>query len=167
MVLIFAVFISWLISVLIRSISKPSAKAPIFAMITSVCFAILIYLFYSPTLKIVVPKGYSGDVKLILSRDDENILTVDGNGIGYINRWTYNKTYSVPKVTDTEGNDVTSHCIWFANNTFWARGSFTTSRHPGQIRFLSFKINQDTTAKTIPDVDISLMVDLHKAIIER
>ena len=63
-------------------------------MIITVGFFAYHYHLYSPTLKIIVPDGYTGEVNLVLSNVDKNILTLDNNAIGYLTKWTFNKTYS-------------------------------------------------------------------------
>jgi hypothetical protein len=67
----------------------------------------------SPTLKIIVPENYTGQVSLIKSNVTENILTVDSNGIGYLNKWTFNKLYSKPIVVGENGKDLTKQCVGF------------------------------------------------------
>lgn len=75
--------------------------------------------FYSPTLKIIVPNNYSGEINLVLANIDENILNIDENGIGYVNEWTFNKTYRRPIVFDRNGNDLSKQLKGFNNLIFW------------------------------------------------
>jgi len=75
--------------------------------------------FYSPTLKIIVPNNYTGEINLVLANIDENRLNIDENGIGYINEKTFNKTYTKPVVTDRSGNDLSKQLKGFNNLIFW------------------------------------------------
>ena len=61
-------------------------------MIVTLSFVGFHYQLFSPTLEIRVPNGYVGEIDLVLSVVDENMLTVDSNGIGYLNSWTFFKT---------------------------------------------------------------------------
>jgi len=57
-------------------------------------------------LKIIVPESYTGQVILIKSNVKNNILTVDTNGIGYLNEWTFNKLIIKPIVVDEKGKNL-------------------------------------------------------------
>lgn len=85
---------------------------------------------------IKVPNGYKGEINLVLSNVKENILTVDSNGIGYVNEWTFNKTYSRPIVEQLDGKNLDKNLIGFNSSTFFGKsiGNGTS------IRSLSFKI---------------------------
>ena len=76
--------------------------------------------YYSPTLKVIVPNNYTGEINLVLANIDENILEVDKNGIGYVNEWTFGKTYRKPKVFDQNGNDLSAQLKGFNNLIFWS-----------------------------------------------
>ncbi len=102
-------------------------------------FAVFYYQLYSPTLKIVVPENYSGQVSLIKSNVTENILTVDSNGIGYLNEWTFNKLYSKPIVVDANGKDLTKQCVGFNPSTFFGLGTSTSTEKNKEIKSLSLK----------------------------
>lgn len=97
------------------------------------------YQLYSPTLKIIVPEGYAGEISLVLSNVDHNILTVDSNGVGYVTKWTFNKTWSQPDVYTTSGKKINKQCVGFNPTTFWALSKFCCV--DGKvIRSLSFDI---------------------------
>ncbi|WP_146173564.1 hypothetical protein [Pontibacter mucosus] len=111
----------------------------LFSVATAVSFLIFHYYLYSPTLKITVPKGFNGEVTLVLSEVDDNILTVDSNGIGYINQWTFNKTYTQPIVVDAEGSNINGRLASFNPSTFWAKGK-TCCLQGKEINTLSFEV---------------------------
>ncbi|WP_231367626.1 hypothetical protein [Gillisia sp. JM1] len=112
----------------------------IYFTITAISFAIFHYQLYSPTLKIVVPENYIGQISLVKSNVTENILTVDSNGIGYLNEWTFNKLYSKPIVFDKSGKDLTEQCVGFNPSTFFGLGTSASSEKRKEIKSLSFEI---------------------------
>jgi hypothetical protein len=106
MVLLGVILVSLFITTIVIFVFKRYTFLTIFAIITSIIFIVMNYYWYSPTLKVIVPKNYRGQVVLVLSNVPHNILTVDSNGIGYITKWTFDKTYTVPSVIDQEGNKL-------------------------------------------------------------
>ena len=109
-----------------------------------IILGISIYKLYSPTLKIIVPENYYGEVNLTLSNLSHNELNIDKNGIGYITKWTFEKTYTKPKVYDTKGRNLEKYLLSYDNNKFW--GKSIGSRNT--IKSLSFEIAKDTLQKT-------------------
>lgn len=122
---------------------KKASFLTILFFTTTICFSIFHYQLYSPTLKIKVPNGYRGEVNLVLSNVKENILTVDSNGIGYITEWTFNKTYSRPKVEQVDGKNLDKYLVGFNPSTFFGKsvGDGNT------IKSLSFKIVPNNHSK--------------------
>ena len=89
---------------------------------------------------IKVPNGYKGEINLVLSNVKDNILTVDSNGIGYLNEWTFNKTYSRPIVQQLDGKNLDKNLVGFNPSTF-----FGTSIDVGNsLKSLSFEIVPDS-----------------------
>jgi len=136
MLLLVVLVVCLIITAVLKLIFKRSTFLTLFAIVTTVTFLTSFYYLYSSTLKIVVPKGYTGSVTLVLSNLDENILTLDTNGVGYINKWTYEKTYTPPIVIDNEGNRLNKQCVGFNPSTFWAKGYSTSTEHPDKIYYL-------------------------------
>ena len=91
---------------------------------------------------IKVPNGYRGEINLVLSNVKENILSVDSNGIGYINKWTFNKTYSRPIVEQVDGKNLDNNLVGFNPSTFLGKrkSSDTNGR---EIESISFEIVPD------------------------
>jgi hypothetical protein len=106
---------------------------------TSICFSAFHYQLYSPTLKIVVPNGYRGEINLFLSNVDENILTVDRNGVGYLTEGAFDRTYLRPIVKQVDGTNLDEYLIGFNPSTFFGkRKSCCVGKR--EIQSLSFKI---------------------------
>jgi hypothetical protein len=129
-----------IITLLVNMIFKQNSFSTIFTIVATIAFTASHYYLYSPTLKIIVPKGYAGPVTLVLSNVKENILALDSNGIGYINKWTFEKTYTQPIVVDNEGNKLDEQLVGFNPSTFWTRGYATSSEHPDKIDYKTFEI---------------------------
>ena len=111
----------------------------IFFITTTISFVAFHYYLYSPTLTIKVPNGYEGEINLVLSNMNNNILTVDSNGIGYLNEWTFNKTYSRPIVEQLDGKNLDKNLVGFNSSTFFGK----SIGDGNSIRSLSFKIVPD------------------------
>lgn len=123
----------------LKLILKKTSFLTIFSITTTISFLVFHYQLYSPTLTIIVPNGYKGEINLVLSNADENMLTVDSNGIGYLTEWTFNKTYSRPIVKQLDGKDLDNNLVGFNPSSF-----FGTSIGGGNsIKSLSFEIVPD------------------------
>ncbi|MCW3075146.1 MAG: hypothetical protein JWP69_2215 [Flaviaesturariibacter sp.] len=138
-VLIFCLVLSFFIKQFLQTYSFLS----FFFITTSIALIAFHYQLYSPTLKIVVPDGYTGEVNLVLSNVDENILTIDSNGIGYLNKWTFNKLYSKPEVYTVSGKNIDSLCVGFNPSTFFGFSKFCCVDKK-IIRSKSFDISVDS-----------------------
>ena len=79
-------------------------------VVGTVALILIIYLmfklFYPTKLTITVPKNYQGQITLVLSNVNKDILKVDENGIGYITKQTFEKARSKPIVVETDGTNV-------------------------------------------------------------
>lgn len=95
-------------------------------VVGAVALILIIYLmfklFYPTKLTITVPKGYQGEINLVLSNVNKDILEVDENGIGYITKETFDKKHSKPIVLEEDGTDVSDKSVGFNSSAFWAIG---------------------------------------------
>ena len=123
-VLIGVLILCLIISLIAKLVFKSLSFLTLLAIITTIAFIGFHYYLYSPTLKIIVPNGYTGTINLVLSNVDNNILTVDSNGIGYLNKWTFEKTYIKPIVQQINGQNLDSNSIGFNTSTFWGYSKF-------------------------------------------
>jgi len=142
---------------ILRLVFKQTSFWAILFITTTISFLALHYQLYSPTLTIKVPNGYKGEIHLILSNVKDNILTVDSNGIGYLNEWTFNKTYSRPIVEQFDGKNLDKNLVGFNPSTF-----FGTSISGGNsIKSLSFEIVPDSVLgqKQYYSVDLTKYVN--------
>lgn len=153
-----------MVSGILRLIFKKISFLTIFSITTAISFAAFHYQLYSPTLTIKVPNEYNGEINLILSNVTDNILTVDSNGIGYLNEWTFKKTYTKPIVEQLDGKNLDKNLVGFNPSTFWAKGVFTSSGSKIKIQTLSFKIDSDEklSEKRYKNPDLLELVDKSK-----
>lgn len=151
------------LSLLLKLLVKNYSFSILYFITISVAFIAYHYHLYSPTLRIIVPDGYTGEVNLVLSNVDENILTLDSNGIGYVNKWTFNKTYSQPDVFTTSGQKINDRCVGFNPSTFWGFGKFCCVNGK-VIKSKSFEIafNNQDISKQFYGKGFSQFVDTKK-----
>lgn len=147
---------------ILRLIFKRISFLTIFSITTAISFLVFHYQLYSPTLTIIVPNGYRGEINLVLSNVDDNVLTVDSNGIGYVNKWTFNKTYSRPIVKQLDGENLDNNLVGFNPSTFWAKGENSSSAFDFKLETLSFEILTDEKQKKNTDVDLFKVIDATK-----
>ena len=133
---------------------------------TSISFLAFHYQLYSPTLTIKVPNGYRGEINLVLSNVKDNILTVDGNGIGYLNEWTFNKTYSRPIVEEIDGTNLNEYLVGFGEATFFGKGK-TCCVGKREIQSLSFTIGTKPGLEDeyFPSKSLTEVVDKSKTVL--
>jgi hypothetical protein len=127
---------------LLRLLFKHISYFALFSITTTISFLAFHYQLYSPTLTIKVPNGYKGEINLVLSNVDNNILTVDTNGIGYLNKWTFNKTYTKPIVIQQDGKQLHKNLVGFNPSTFFSKGK-SCCVNGQEIESLSFEIVPD------------------------
>lgn len=159
-ILVGGLILTWLT----KLISKRLPFWTVYFTITAIAFAVFHYQLYSPTLKIVVPENYTGEINLVKSNVSENILTVDSNGIGYLNEWTFNKLYSKPIVVDVNGKDLSQQCVGFNPSTFFGLGTSSSSENDKEIKSLSFEIvpKEKIGEKQYYHTDLTKLVDREK-----
>ncbi|WP_400191815.1 hypothetical protein [Hymenobacter sp. B81] len=153
-----------LLTGIMRLLFKRTSFLAIFFITTTISFIAFHYQLYSPTLTIKVPNGYKGEINLVLSNVDENILTVDSNGIGYLTEWTFNKTYTRPKVEQIDGKNLDAYLIGFNPSTFFGkRKSCCIGKR--EVHSLSFKIGTkpDMNDEYFPGRNFTEILDTNKA----
>lgn len=145
MIMVALVVSSLIMSGVLKLVFKRTSFFMVLCFVVSISCMFFIIRLHSPALTIIVPKGYEGQVSLILSNVDKNILAVDSNGIGYINKQTFDKTYTKPVVLETDGTNISNQSVGFNPSTFWAEGTFSAAStfkntDTVKIQFLSFEI---------------------------
>jgi hypothetical protein len=153
----------FLIALLLKSIIKRYSFLTLYLILISISFIAYHYQLYSPTLKIIVPDGYVGQINLVESNVDQNILRLDSNGIGYLNKWTFNKLYLPPEVYTTSGKNIINLCVGFNPSVFFGVSKFCCVNGK-VIRSKSFDIAIDSTytAKHFYSKGFSQFVDTRK-----
>ncbi|MDW5290556.1 hypothetical protein [Formosa sp. PL04] len=137
MILSIILFGSLIIGLIIKAIFKHYSFKTLLLSLFTICSVIGIFYLHKPTYDIIVPENYIGEVNLILSNVKENRLILDENGIGYINKVTFNKTFN-PKIIQN-GIEINERTVGFNPSTFWAI-SKTTTKNGKEIKALTFEI---------------------------
>jgi hypothetical protein len=135
--------VSFIITVLLKLFIRKRSFTALLLLNLTILFAFFHYYFYSPTLEIVVQDGYYGEISLIKSNTERNILTVDNEGIGYLTKWTFNKTYARPTVFDKSGRNLDKNLVGFNPSTFFGTGK-TCCVGGKQFESMSFEIVPDS-----------------------
>lgn len=130
---------------IIKAVFRKTSFLVVLCSIVSIASMFFVFKYYSPTITIVVPKGYTGRISLILSNVDKDILNVDSNGIGYITKQTFDKVYTEPKVYESDGTNINEQCVGYNPSTFWGGGEFSTIatsnvKSSQKIQFKSFEV---------------------------
>ena len=160
LILIGGLILTWLT----KLITKKLPFWTVYFSLTPIAFAVFHYQLYSPTLKIVVPENYTGQVSLIKSNVTENILTLDSNGIGYLDEWRFNQIYSKPIVVDVNGKNLEEQLVGFNNSSFFGVGTSTTLENQSEIKSKSFEIVPEDKKgeKQYYHTNLSKLVDKEK-----
>lgn len=160
LILIGGLLVTWLTKLILKDLQFWT----FYYILTIMAFGFFHYQIYSPTIKIIVPENYTGEVNLIRSNVTENMLTLDTNGIGYLNEWTFNHLYSKPIVVDENGKNLTEQCVGFNPTTFFALGTTTTAENQRVIKSLTFDIvpEDKIDEKQYYNTDLTKLVDKEK-----
>jgi len=118
---------SMVLSQLLQIVFRKNSFFTIYAIVISLAFVTFHYRLYSPTLEIVVPNGYHGEVKFIYSEKRGDVLTIDSNGIGYLGDWTFSHTYTKPIVKQANGKDLKKNLKGYNGSSFWSRSTLHSS----------------------------------------
>lgn len=124
---------------ILKLIFKFTSFLTLYSITTTISLLIFHYQLYSPTLKIIVQNDYVGEINLIRSNVEKNILIIDSNGVGYLNEWTFKKTYTKPIVERVNGKRLDAELIGYNPSAFWVRVK-SCCLHGRNIESMSFKI---------------------------
>ena len=154
--------VCFILTSIIKLFFKKIPFFTLYSISTALCFIAFHYTLYSPKLTITVPRNYVGEVVLVLSNVESNILTIDSTGIGYVNETTFNNTYVEPTVVDVDGKELNRNCVGFNPSTFWAKGESSDGKT--KIETLSFEIvsNDKLGQKQHYNADLFKSVDKTK-----
>ncbi len=147
-----------ILTAILNRVFKAKSFLTIFFLTTTIGFTYFHYKLYSPTLTIVVPTNYSGEVDLVLANVSNNILTLDTNGIGYIDQWTFDKTYTRPIVIDQDGNNLDSLLAGFNPTSFWSVGKSCCIDNQ-EFRTKGFKIKSRTNENAFKFRNLSDLIN--------
>lgn len=158
---------SCIITAVIKAVFKKASSFFVLCLVVSISSVICLLKLYSPVLTVSVPKGYRGEVTLVLSNLQKDNLNIDSNGVGYITKSTFENVYSKPIVKESDGTDISSQAIGFNPSTFWAKGNISNAAQESSVinvKFVSFKIvpKKDAVYKQQQRPDLLTVIDMSK-----
>lgn len=98
--------VSFGLGIVVKKILNSKWQALTFASIFVIIFCSIFYIIeYRPVYTVVIPEGYVGEVKLLVSDEKENDFFINNYGIGYIDRKTFDEGF-YPKIVKGD-SDIT------------------------------------------------------------
>jgi hypothetical protein len=140
-------FIALLIGYLTKVMLNSGWHTMTFAalIMTGICLAFYARQF-KPSYKIVVPDNYVGEVRLLVSHENQNDFEVNSFGIGYITQNLYKNGFR-PKVIKG-GLDISDHVSGYSTGSYE-----TTSGSKLSFDYLSFEIPGKKEVTELIDFD--------------
>ena len=147
------VIISLVVGFLTKALLKSGWHTLTFTSLTMTVICLTFYASqYKPSYIILVPDKFVGEVKLLVSNENENDFKVNDFGIGYINQKTYKSGF---RPTIIKGGQNISKQI-----TGYSTGSYaTTSSSNLSLDYLSFEISKKIDSAFVIDFDSLLKLN--------
>ena len=148
-----AFIVSLVVGFLTKALLKSSWHTLTFTSLTMTVICLTFYASqYKPSYKILIPDKFVGEVKLLVSNENENDFKVNNFGIGYINEKTYKSGF---RPTIIKGGQNISKQI-----AGYSRGSYaTTSSSNLSFDYLSFEILKNADSAFVIDFDSLLKLN--------
>jgi|GEM_PF-1640276 len=142
--------VSFLLGLVTRLLSKSNWTKLTFTALFAGLFCVAFYISeYKPTRKITVSNSFSGQARLLLSKDDKDKFELNEYGIGYVSESTYRQGFK-PRV-EKNGKDITNEII--RSLSF---GSMTNEAIDGKIigpySYLGFIVPGQSTDSSSSDL---------------
>ena len=140
--------VSFLLGLATKYLIKNTWSKLTYTAIFTGLFCIAFYISeYVPTRTIIVADSFSGEVRLLLSKDDKDNFELNEYGIGYVSESTYRQGFR-PKVVKA-GKDITNDII--RSMTFGSLAHATIDgKVIGPYKYLSFRVPGQST-DTLPN----------------
>jgi len=128
------ILVSFILGYLLKIIIKSEWNILTLASIIVIIICSIFYASqYRPTHKVIIPKNFSGEVKLFVSNEKVNDFKINNFGVGYIDRETFDKGF-YPKIIK-ENNDITDQV------KLYSKGSWVTIQTTNySFEYLTFVI---------------------------
>jgi len=142
--------VSFLLGLATKYLVKSSwTKLTFTAIFTGLICGIFYVSEYTPTHKIIVADTFSGQVRLLLSKDDKDSFELNEYGIGYVSESTYRQGFR-PKVAK-HGKDITDE---IARSLSFGSMTQTTidGKNIGPYSYLSFVVPGQPTDSLSNDI---------------
>jgi hypothetical protein len=97
---------SFALGYMAKKVMNSKWQSSTFAAIFVIIFCSIFYIIqYKPIYRIVIPKSYAGEVRLLVSNEKENDFFINKYSIGYIDKKTFDEGF-YPKIIKGN-NDIT------------------------------------------------------------
>jgi hypothetical protein len=148
--------VSFLLGLATRYLIKNSWSKLTFTALFAGFICIIFYISeYKPSHKIIVTSSFSGQVRLLLSKDNKDEFELNEYGIGYVSEATYRKGFK-PRV-EKDGKDITDEVI--RSLSFGSMANATIDgKIIGPYNYLSFIVPGQPTEDSLK-MDLLELID--------
>ena len=139
--------ISFSLGYLVKRIMDSKWWTITFASIFVMVFCGIYYLSeYRPTYRVIVPKAYVGEIRLLFSNEERSDFFINKYGIGYIDKKTFDEGF-YPKIIKDD-NDITEQV------KVYSKGAIATTRDDVySYEYLSFSIPAKVVSLEEKDIE--------------
>lgn len=142
-----AFLVALLIGYLIKGVLNSGWHTMTFAALVMTVICIIFYASqYRPSYKIMIPDKYVGEVRLLVSNEQQNDFNVNNFGIGYINQDIYKNGFR-PRVIKG-GQDISDQISGYSISSY-----ATTSGSKLSFDYLSFELPGKNENSGLVDFD--------------
>jgi hypothetical protein len=128
---------SFLVGLIVKYLTKSGWSRFTFTSLFIGLFCMAFYVSeYRPTHRIIVKSNFSGQVKLLLAKGEEDDFELNDYGIGYVSKATYQSGFE--PVVERSGSDITDEIkdLSFGSMT----SASVDGKGIGPYKFLGFKV---------------------------
>jgi hypothetical protein len=144
--------VSFALGFMAKKILNSKWQTLTFASIFVIIFCSIFYVSrYRPVYTVVIPDGYVGEVRLLVSNEKENDLFINKYGIGYIDKKTFDEGF-YPKIIKGD-NDITKQVKEYSKGAL-----ATTSEDVYSYEYLSFSVLGK--GENVEDKDIEELIKI-------
>lgn len=130
--------VSFLLGIVTKYLIKNNWNKLTYTAIFVGLFCITFYILeYVPARKIIVADSFSGEVRLLLSKDNKDSFELNEYGIGYVSESTYTKGFK--PIVEKAGKDITNDIIRSLAFGSLAHGTID-GKVIGPYKYLSFRV---------------------------
>ena len=142
-----AFLIALAIGFLVKIILNSGWHTMTFTSLVLTCICLIFYASqFKPSYKIVIPDSYIGEVRLLVSKEQQNDFNVNSYGIGYINYKSFKDGFR--PIVIKGGYNISNQILGYSTGSY-----ATTSGSKLSFDYLSFEIPGKKIASGLVDYD--------------